>query len=109
MLIGYNSLGQFIAEITYIVAFVSGLPSHLHDCSYLHLYIITRILLTIPAFHLMGVALVDWSQCSLRMTSLKRTSFVKYGFSAKPFKGDKRIYYLKGFTFRHLIYKGSTL
>ena len=35
MLIGYNSLGQFIAEITYIVAFVSGLPSHLHVVTYI--------------------------------------------------------------------------
>jgi len=39
----------------------------------------------------MGVALVDWKQDSLTMASLQSTSFVKYGFSAKPFKGDRRI------------------
>ena len=38
-----------------------------------------------PPFHLIGVAKEDWSPFSLRINSLYSTSFVKYGFSVKPF------------------------
>ena len=43
-----------------------------------------------PPFHLIGVAKEDWSPFSLRINSLYSTSFVKYGFSVKPF--NKTIY-----------------
>lgn len=67
-----------------------------------------------PPFHLIGVAKEDWSPFSLRINSLYSTSFVKYGFSVKPFK--KNLWKIRSFNgfrgemeYRRVIFASSSL